>query len=123
MMSLAKEKRNSTVPLTGRAKTWASRYLTPLMDCLKDHFGNDPEKFLAAHPAYHPTTFPNEVLQRKGNSMLSSIGLKQILCLHEDFTNLNYTLRIIQPISQRSIATEKEINAFIDRSVGILTFS
>ena len=55
--------------------------------------------------------------------MLSSIGLKQILCLHEDFTNLNYTLRIIQPISQRSIATEKEINAFIDRSVGILMFS
>ena len=57
--------------------------------------------------------------------MLSSIGLKQILCLHEDFTNLNYTLRIIQPISQRSIATEKEINAFIDRSdcEGILMFS
>ena len=66
MMSLAKEKSNSTVPLTGRAKTWASRYLTPLMDCLKDHFGNDPEKFLAAHPAYHPTTFPTKYCNGKG---------------------------------------------------------
>ena len=55
--------------------------------------------------------------------MLSSIGLKQILCLNEDYSNLNYTLRIIQPISQPSIATEKEINAFIDRSEGILMFS
>ena len=65
MMSLAK-KCNSTVPLTGRAKTWVSRYLTALMDCLKDHFGNDPEKFLAAHPAYHPTTFPTKYCNGKG---------------------------------------------------------
>ena len=51
--------------------------------------------------------------------MLSSIGLQQFLCSHEEYTNLDYTLRSIRPLSQRSIATEKELKP---SSIGLMQF-
>ena len=58
--------KNSTLPLAGKAKAWASTYLTPLMDCLKDHVGSDPKKFMAAHPVNHPTTLPAKYCNGNG---------------------------------------------------------
>ena len=67
MIRLAKEKADSSTPLTGKAKTWASRYLTPVMGCLQNHFGNDSERFLAEYPDYHPNSFSHKHCKGKGS--------------------------------------------------------
>ena len=68
MIRLAKVKKESPVPLTGKAKTWASRYLTPVMGCLEHHFANNPEQFLASYPEYHPNSFPTKHCKGKSTS-------------------------------------------------------
>ena len=67
MIRLAEEKADSSTPLTGKAKTWASRYLTPVMGCLQNHFGNDSERFLAEYPDYHPNSFSHKHCKGKGS--------------------------------------------------------
>jgi len=48
------------LPLSGKAKIWASRYLRPLLDCLNKHFEGDAERFLdflsrlPAHDLFEP---------------------------------------------------------------------
>jgi hypothetical protein len=44
--------------LTGAAKTFASRFLKPAINCLKNHFNGNCNLFSEAYPKFNHTTFP-----------------------------------------------------------------
>lgn len=68
MVKIDKEKKESKLPLTGKAKTWVSRSLRPVMDCLKNHFEGNTELFLKKYPMFHHVTFQAETCNGKGST-------------------------------------------------------
>lgn len=56
MVSLEDERASGS--LTGNAKSWASKFLKPVVNCLKHHHNGDVGAFVAAFPNFSHTTFP-----------------------------------------------------------------
>jgi hypothetical protein len=53
------EEQRTTGSLTGPAKTFASRFLKPAINCLNNHFNGNCEEFSCAYPNFNHTTFPD----------------------------------------------------------------
>ena len=54
-------------PLTGGAKSFASKFLKPMMSCLNCHMGGDITKFVNKYPSYTHTTFPTLCCEGTGS--------------------------------------------------------
>ena len=54
--------------LTPGAKSFVTKHLTPAMNSLKYHFGDDTESFSVHFPDFNHTTFPKKHCGGKGGS-------------------------------------------------------
>jgi hypothetical protein len=66
MMRKLNTEKNQT-PLTSGAKTFVSKHLNPVMNCLTKHFGGDDANFLAKYPAFNHTTFADNFCNGQGD--------------------------------------------------------
>jgi hypothetical protein len=60
------EKKTSWGKLTSGAKTFRSKFLTPAMNCLENHFDGDLQKFASKYPDFKHTLFPKQCCNGKG---------------------------------------------------------
>ena len=54
------------VPLSKGASSFVSKFLNPVMNCLKNHFHGDKTIFLNAYPTFKHTTFASQFCNGKG---------------------------------------------------------
>ena len=66
MTKLLADKERSSTRLTSGAKTFASRDLTPTMNCLKNHFGGDVTRFAEKYPVFSHATFRHQYCNGHG---------------------------------------------------------
>jgi hypothetical protein len=55
-------------PWTPGAKSFVSKHLTPIMNCLTKHFGNDEMRFAEAYPQFSHTIFASTCCNGKGDT-------------------------------------------------------
>jgi hypothetical protein len=68
IMKEIEEKKTSWGKLTSGAKTFRSKFLTPAMNCLENHFDGDLQKFASKYPDFKHTLFPKQCCNGKGSS-------------------------------------------------------
>jgi hypothetical protein len=62
------DEERATGSLTSGAKTFASKFLKPAVNCLKNHCNNSCAEFAGKYPAFNHTTFPTLCCSGEGTT-------------------------------------------------------